>query len=95
LELLFLKATLALPISCLLSTPPTPPVGLSGIFVALMYRFDVAQAAKHAGAALRTPYFTASFGAYIAGLGLCIVIMQVFQAAQVCHFTQTFVFQML
>ncbi len=49
---------------------------LPGVFIALLLRFDVAHKLRG------TPYFLASFAAYMAGLGTTIFVMHTFQAAQ-------------
>jgi hypothetical protein len=51
---------------------------LPGVFVAMMLRFDAASG--HRG----SPYFYATFIAYMLGLATTIVVMHTFQAAQVC-----------
>jgi len=60
---------------------------IPGVFIALLARFDMAQAAAksrngEAPASFATPYFNVAFVAYIAGLATTIAIMHFFQAAQ-------------
>lgn len=55
---------------------------IPGIFIALMYRFDCVQSEMRKESPPKRTYFNACFAAYIAGLVLCIGIMQVFKAAQ-------------
>jgi len=49
---------------------------IPGIFVALMLRKDVSTG-------FRCSYFQSAFGGYVLGLGATIVVMNVFNAAQV------------
>lgn len=62
---------------------------IPGVFVALLARFDKSQAAAAAAAkkqaepkSFATPYFNATFAAYIAGLVVTIGVMHFFKAAQ-------------
>lgn len=53
---------------------------IPGVFVALLLRFDYAQAKKQRGRG--TPMFDVCFAAYVAGLVTTIAVMHVFKAAQ-------------
>jgi minor histocompatibility antigen H13 len=57
---------------------------IPGIFVALLARFDKAQATRNGvtPASFPTPYFNVTFVAYIVGLVTTIAIMHFFKAAQ-------------
>jgi minor histocompatibility antigen H13 len=55
---------------------------IPGLFIALMYRFDLHQSARRREDPPRPRYFRATLLAYITGLAACIVAMQLYQAAQ-------------
>jgi hypothetical protein len=57
---------------------------LAGIFVALALRFDVSRGTKKR-------YFNSAFLGYAVGMTVTIVVMNWFQAAQVCSVTQVYI----
>ena len=56
-----------------------------GIFVALALRFDASRKKD-------SHYFRSAFAGYVAGLGTTIVVMNWFQAAQVCDYRGASIF---
>ena len=60
------------------------PFLFTGIFVALMLRFDAHRARGRKD--FKKPYFTFTFGGYLLGMVTTIAVMHFFQAAQVCSY---------